>query len=184
MPRLIPNLICFFLILNTNSPHVCSQNTPDVQPFGPPLEIPLYLSGTYGELRSNHFHAGLDFRTAGVVGQRVKATADGVVSRISVSPSGYGHALYVSHPGGLLTVYGHLNAFREDIARYCREEQYRLKQFAVDLTPDSLQFPVKKGDLIGYSGNTGSSGGPHLHYEIRDHATDSPLNPLRFHNPR
>ena len=183
MPRLIPNLICFFLILNTNGPLICSKNPPGSPPFGPPLEIPLYLSGTYGELRNNHFHAGLDFRTAGVIGQRVNATADGVVSRISVSPSGYGHALYVSHPGGLLTVYGHLNAFREDIARYCREEQYRLKQFAVDLMPDSLQFPVKKGDLIGYSGNTGSSGGPHLHYEIRHRATNSPLNPQRFHNP-
>ena len=136
--------------------------------FRYPLDVPMSLSGNYGELRSNHFHAGIDFRVGGVVGAPIYAAAQGYVSRITVGPSGYGNAVYITHPNGYMTVYGHMHCFNDALAEYVRQSQYGQESFRQDIsfTPD--QFPVKKGQYIGKAGNTGSSGGPHLHFEIRD----------------
>ena len=145
-----------------------------------PLDIPLYLAGNFGELRSNHFHSGLDFKTQGREGLNVYSSDTGYVSRIKISPYGYGKALYISHPNGLTTVYAHLKEYNADITKFLKEAQYELESFVVDLYPGKGQLPVGRGEKIGLSGNTGSSGGPHLHYEIRDTKTERPLNPLVF----
>ena len=137
------------------------------------------LSGSVGELRSTHFHTGLDIKTEGVEGLPVFASQDGYISRISVSPTGYGHALYIQHPDGNTTVYGHLQRFNETIATYVLKEQYRTKSFSLNRYPAKTKFPVKKGDIIAYSGNSGSSGGPHLHWDLRD-AYQRPLNSLEM----
>ena len=142
-----------------------------------------YLSGSLGELRSAHFHAGIDIKTDGVEGLPVYASANGYVSRIKVEGGGYGNALYIAHPNlGTTTVYGHLQRFETEMASYVRREQYRRKQFSVDLYLSPGQFPVVRGERIGYSGNSGSSGGPHLHFEIRD-SDQRPLNPLHCNFP-
>lgn len=133
-----------------------------------PLDVTMSLSGNYGELRSNHFHAGIDFRVGGVVGAPIYATADGYVSRITVGPSGYGNALYIKHRNGYVSVYGHMHCFKDEIAEFVREKQYESESFRQDITLSPEQFPVRQGDFIGKAGNTGSSGGPHLHFEIRD----------------
>lgn len=148
--------------------------------FRPPLEIPLYLSGTFGELRSNHFHSGIDIKTNQREGQRVVAAADGTVSRIKVSPHGFGNAIYVVHPNGYTTVYAHLQRFNDEIQQYVKAEQYRQETFDLELFPPAGKFTVKKGDLIALSGNSGGSGGPHLHFEIRDTRTEKIINPLLF----
>jgi len=147
--------------------------------FRVPVNLPVSLSGSYGELRATHFHAGIDIRVGGVSGAPLFAAESGYISRISVSPSGYGHALYIDHPNGRTTLYGHMQEFAPAIASWVREQQYSSKSFQVNLNPDKNQFPVKKGDLIGKAGNTGSSGGPHLHFEVRETPTQIPLNPLK-----
>ncbi len=149
--------------------------------FGVPFDFPLYLSGNFGELRPNHFHGGLDFKTQGVEGKPIRSIEDGYVSRISVMPGGYGLALYVTHPNGYTSVYGHMQRFASAIAQYVEDEQYACESFEVNLFPDASLFPVKKGDVIGLSGNTGSSGGPHLHLEVRITETNEPVNPLQFY---
>jgi hypothetical protein len=144
------------------------------------LDIPLYLSGNFAELRSNHFHAGLDIKTQGVEGQKVYAVAEGYISRIKVSPYGYGKAIYVTHPNGYTSVYGHLKKYSEKIAKVVEEKQYQSERFAVQLFPAPFSIPVKKGEIIAYSGNSGGSAGPHLHFEIRETASEHPVNPLFF----
>ena len=146
------------------------SNTKDSVNFIYPLKVPMSLSGNYGELRSNHFHGGVDFRVGGVVGAPVYACEKGYVSRISVSGSGYGNALYITHPNGYVSVYGHLLKFSDKIAAYVKQQQYNNEEFAVDLVLDKAVFVVQKGEQIANAGNTGSSGGPHLHFEIRDTA--------------
>lgn len=148
--------------------------------FRSPLDIPLFLSGNFGELRSNHFHAGLDIKTQGIEGQNVFAIADGYVSRIKVSPYGYGNAIYITHPNGFTSVYGHLQKYNEAITKVVKTYQYKKEKFAVELFPTPFSMPVKKGELIAYSGNSGGSGGPHLHFEIRNTANEHPMNPLLF----
>ncbi len=148
--------------------------------FRVPFDFPLFLSGNFGELRPNHFHGGLDIKTQGVEGKQIHSIDDGYVSRISVAPGGYGNALYVTHPNGYTSVYGHLQSFSSELARYVEDQQYALESFEVNLFPDSLLFPVKKGDIIALSGNTGSSGGPHLHLEVRKTETNEPVDPLPF----
>ena len=137
------------------------------------------LSGTMGELRSNHFHSGIDIRTYNRIGLPVRAAQRGYISRVSVSPSGYGNAVYVTHPNGHTTVYGHLNHFEKNLAAYVLKEQYRRKTFAVNLYFKPGTFPVDRGDTIAFSGNSGGSSGPHLHFDIRDQNNEA-LNPLQF----
>lgn len=148
--------------------------------FVSPLEIPLNLSGNFGELRTNHFHAGIDIKTDQVEGLNVVASAEGYVSRIKVSPVGYGYALYIDHPNGYTTVYGHLLSYAPKIDEYVKRQQYELESFSVDLTPEKGLLQVTKGEIIGLSGNTGSSGGPHLHFEVRETQTEKLINPLLF----
>ena len=148
--------------------------------YGEPMDIPIYLSATFGELRPNHLHAGLDIKTQGVEGKKVYAIADGYVSRIGVSPYGYGNVLYVTHSDGYTSVYAHLQRFSGEIAKYVKEYQYKHKKYAAQIYPDADKFPVKKGDLIAYSGNSGGSGGPHLHFEIRHTGSEKPVNPMYF----
>jgi hypothetical protein len=149
--------------------------------FRNPLDIPISLSANFGEIRTDHFHTGFDIRTGGKTGLKVYAAAEGYVSRIKVSAGGFGNALYITHPNGYMTVYGHLEKFNSAISKYVKEQQYAKESFEVELFPDATKFPVKKGDVIALSGNSGSSGGPHLHFEIRDASGESyPLNPASF----
>ena len=145
-----------------------------------PVDFPIGLSGTFGEPRTGHFHSGIDIRTQQAVGKKVYAIADGYVSRISVSPGGYGKALYITHSDGHTSVYGHLQGFNETITKYVTAEQYKNETFAINLTLEPSQIPVKKGEVVALSGNSGSSAGPHLHFEIRDTETEEPLNPQAF----
>ena len=147
--------------------------------FSNPLDIPLLLSGNFGELRSNHFHSGLDIKTQQREGLPVYAPADGYVKRIKVSHYGYGKALYLQHPNGYSSVYAHLQSYAGPIQQYVKEHQYNKESFEIELFPESDVLPVKKGQIIAYSGNSGSSGGPHLHFEIRDGAS-RPMNPMLF----
>lgn len=157
---------------------ICSQTNTAGRGYRIPLDLPVSLSGSYGELRATHFHAGIDLRVGGVVGASLFAAESGFISRISVSPTGYGLALYIQHPDGMTTLYGHMHDFAPKITRWVREQQYEKEKFAVNLYPDSTMFPVKRGEFIGRAGNSGSSGGPHLHFEVRDTETQIPLNPI------
>jgi len=148
--------------------------------FIAPVKIPLSLSANFGELRIDHFHSGLDIRTQGVTGKEVIATASGYVYRISVSSGGFGKALYLRHPSGYSTVYAHLDRFIPEIEAYVKASQYAKKSYIITLFPSKEKFRVDQGDLIAFSGNTGSSSGPHLHYEIRKSENEVPVNPLLF----
>jgi hypothetical protein len=138
-----------------------------------------YLTGSMGELRSNHFHAGIDIKTDFSIGLPVYCSADGYVSRIKVSSFGYGKVVYITHPNGLTTVYAHLEKFNDTLAAWVLKKQYELQSFDIDLNPAPNELPVKKGQILAKSGNTGSSGGPHLHYEVRDQQ-ERVWNPLLF----
>lgn len=167
----------FILTILLCCAHICSAQKLDPAYYDYPLRnVAGYYSANFGEMRPNHFHAGTDFKTDGVEGKPVVAVADGYVSRVSQSPTGYGLALYVTHPNGTTSVYGHLSRFRKDIADFVFSERHRLKQSRVDLYCQADQFPVKRGEEIARSGNTGSSQGPHLHFEIRDAKTQKTLN--------
>jgi hypothetical protein len=148
--------------------------------FGSPLTIPLTLAGNFGEIRLNHFHYGLDFRTNNREGYPVLAAADGYISRIKVSGYGYGKVIYINHPNGYTTVYGHLSEFNPPISEHVKAAQYKNEKFEFEYYPNPYEFPVKKGQIIALSGNTGGSQGPHLHFEIRDTKTEEPINPLLF----
>ena len=147
--------------------------------FEDPLQVPLFLAGSFGELRSNHFHSGLDIKTQQRTGLAVVAAADGFVSRINVSNFGYGKALYIQHPNGYTTVYGHLQNFSPEIEAYIKKLQYKKESYEVEVFPSAEELRVSKGELVANSGNTGGSGGPHLHFEIRD-GQQRPMNPLMF----
>ncbi len=149
--------------------------------FVAPLDIPLVLSANFGELRSNHFHSGLDFKTQGRTGLPVYAADEGYISRVAVSPWGYGNALYIDHPSGYTTVYAHLDSFAPFIGKHIETLQYECESFAIDTTFAAGAFPVTRGMRIGTSGNSGSSGGPHLHFEIRHTTSESPIDPLPWY---
>ena len=145
-----------------------------------PVKIPISLSATFAELRSNAFHAGVDIRTQGVEGKEVFAVADGYVSRIGVSPYGYGKVLYITHNDGFTSVYAHMSKFNKMITDFVKDKQYKDESFAQNIMLKENEFPIKRGDFLGFTGNSGSSGGPHLHYEIRYTKTQEPVNPLYF----
>jgi hypothetical protein len=157
-----------------------AQKTVPDDEFVPPLDGDLYLSGTFGELRSNHFHSGIDIKTGGVSGKKVYAIGDGYISRIKVGLWGYGNVLYITHPNGYVSVYGHLKIFNDSISAFVRKEQYKRKSFEVEIFPEKDRFRVKKGEVIAFSGNSGGSAGPHLHFEIRKASNQHPVNPLLF----
>ena len=149
--------------------------------FASPVARTMQLSGTFGELRSNHFHAGIDIKSInGRPGEKILASAHGYIARISVRPGGYGNALYIAHPNGYTTVYAHLDRFTDTIAQYVKAKQYEMKRFNVELYPRPDQFRLEQNEHIGYLGNSGSSFGPHLHFEIRRTANQIPINPLHF----
>ena len=148
--------------------------------FRAPVDIPMFLAGNFGELRPNHFHAGIDIKTEGREGLPVYASAEGYVSRIKIGWGGYGKALYITHPNGFTTVYGHLKNFSPKIEEYVRKAQYKKRSFSIELFPEASDLKVDKSEVVANSGNTGGSGGPHLHFEIRDTESEVPINPLLF----
>lgn len=157
---------------------VIGQSLPELE--HPPIKIPVYLSGNFGEIRGNHFHTGLDIKTRGSEGYNLYAVWNGTVSRINVAPYGYGRALYIRHPNGYTTVYAHLKSFSPEIEAYIKSEQYRQKTWDIEIYPPSGMFNFSAGDIVALSGNSGSSQGPHLHFEIRESKTERPVNPQRF----
>jgi len=145
-----------------------------------PIDLPLNLSGTFGEFRSSHFHYGLDVTTNKKPGYNVYSIDSGSIVRIKVSTSGYGKVLYISHPNGLTSIYAHLKEFSPKIQEYIKAQQYLNESYSVQKFFNNGEMKVNKGDLIGYTGNTGGSSGPHLHFEIRNTKSQNPINPLSF----
>jgi hypothetical protein len=164
-------LFCFTLVAQEEYPK---------DAFRPPMDIPIILAGTFGELRSNHFHSGIDIKTQQREGIPVMSIGDGTITRIKVSLWGYGKVLYIAHPNGYTSVYGHLQKFSPSIEAYIKKLQYDKKSFEVEVFPDFGELKVEKGELIAYSGNTGGSAGPHLHFEIRSSISEKPTNPLLY----
>ena len=152
--------------------------------FCPPFDFDLYLSGSFGELRSNHFHSGIDFKTQGVVGKPIRSVADGYICRAKVQTGGYGQALYVMHDNGYMTVYAHLERFPAGIASRVRALQYKDECFEVDMEFAPNEFRVRRGEVLAFAGNSGYSFGPHLHFEVRDSTGEELYDPLPFYKNR
>ena len=180
MKHLIYSLI---LLIFSSSAYAQKDEPVDKAYYAAPVKIPISLAGNFAELRPNHFHGGIDIKTQGKTGLPVFAAADGYIARISVSQTGYGNSLYINHSNGTTTVYGHLQSFIKPVQDYIRNIQYEKETFVIDQTVPEDMFQVKKGDQIAFSGNTGSSGGPHLHFEIRKTKEEIILNPLLFNMP-
>ena len=163
--------LLFNILLFTN---VISQNSVDY-----PLDIPIILSGTFGELRPNHFHAGIDIKTQGIEGLNVYSIADGYISRIQITHGGNGKALYIKHDNGQSSVYAHLKKFSKKIEKIVKKVQYSKESYTVKIFPKKNEYRITAKEIIGLSGNTGRSTGPHLHYELRDNK-DRPINPMKY----
>lgn len=170
-------LAALVLFLASNS--VFSQDLMDKN-YTPPIGIPMVLAANFGELRPNHFHMGVDFKTNGRIGYNLYSIADGYVSRIKVSPYGYGKVIYIDHPNGKTSVYAHCSEFKGAIDSIVRISQYADENYEVEIFPKPHEISVKKGDIIALSGNTGSSTAPHLHFEIRETLSEDALNPLVY----
>lgn len=170
-------LVLFLLMLSLDT--YAQQNYPK-DAFRSPMDIPLILAGTFGELRSNHFHSGIDIKTQQREGLPIYAIGDGSVTRIKISLWGYGKAIYVAHPNGYTSVYGHLQKFAPEIEAYIKKAQYKKESYEIELFPDLGELTVEKGKVLAYGGNTGGSSGPHLHFEIRSSITEKPTNPLLY----
>ncbi len=176
----------FFTFLFFTSTIFAQIFAPKIYPtnyFIYPVDARISLAANFGELRPNHYHMGLDCRTNQVINRPVKAAADGYIARVTIAPFGFGQAIYINHPNGLTTVYGHLQSFIPALEKYVKAQQYNQELWNVDLEIPSSLFPVKKGQFIAKSGNTGGSQGPHCHFEIRNTKTDKVLNPLLFNLP-
>ena len=174
------NFKCFYLFFSVV---VCSHNLVaqhNKTDFRSPIGIPIILSGNFGELRTNHFHTGLDIKTNGSINYRIYAVDSGYVSRIKVSHWGYGKAIYVDHPNGYTSVYAHLDHFPKKIEQILRKKQYENQTEQIDFTLNRDEILVNKGEVIAYSGNTGGSSGPHLHFELRETITEFPVNPQLY----
>jgi len=170
-----------FTVYLAPAQQIFSGNKYPLSYFRQPLDIvPPALAGSFGEIRANHFHSGIDFRTNQREGYPVYAIADGYISRLRVQNSGFGQALYINHANGYTSVYGHLQRFAPKIAGIVKNLEYEKKSFEIDEFPDPTLIPVRKGEIIAWSGNRGSSGGPHLHFEIRDTQTEETINPQFF----
>lgn len=167
--------LIFFILLSSG---LNAQLKLDTLGWIPPVDIPIYLSGNFAELRTGHFHAGIDIKTQGKEGAKLYAVQDGYISRIKVSSGGYGKAIYITHPDGYTSVYAHLKEYNIQLEKYVRSAQYARQNYNVDIFPEKGELTVKQGDVIGLSGNSGSSAGPHLHFEIRDTKNSRPLNGL------
>jgi hypothetical protein len=177
--KILPVLILFTGIYF----NVCGQIQSRPYPknyFRYPLDLAPITAGSFGELRPNHFHSGLDFKTNQRTGYPVHAVFDGYVSRLRIQFGGFGHAIYITHPNGYTTVYGHIERFSPAMAKLIRDYQYEHQTFEADFKLDPLQMPVCKDDVIAWSGNEGASAGPHLHFEIRDTQTEETVNPQLF----
>lgn len=172
--------LTFFFLLVLLVIQAAGQTNYPKNYFRSPVSFPVTLAGSFGELRKNHFHSGIDIRTEGVQGKPVYAIADGYVSRVNVSPGGFGKALYITHPNGYTSLYGHLKSYAGAIGAWVKAQQYKNESFAIDTEVPQGLLKVKKGDLVAYSGNSGASGGPHLHFEIRDAKTQEIIDPLDF----
>ena len=166
-------LLTIFFLLNSI---IYSQNSGDY-----PLDIPIILSGTFAELRPNHFHAGIDIKTKGTEGFNVYSIGDGYVSRIQITHGGYGKALYIKHDNGQSSVYAHLKKYSPKIEKIVKEIQYSNESYTFRVYPKENEIRISEKEMVGYSGNTGRSYGPHLHYELRDEK-DRPINPLEYKN--
>lgn len=167
-------------VLLLNCMTIWGQENYPKDAFRSPMDIPLILAGTFGELRSNHFHAGIDIKTQQRQGLPIYAIGDGSVTRIKISHWGYGKAIYVAHPNGYTSVYGHLRKFSPSLEEYIKKIQYQKRSYEVEIFPDYGELKVAKGEVIAYSGNTGGSSGPHLHFEIRSSISEKPTNPLLY----
>lgn len=174
------NKYIFTFILIISIPKLIAQTEYPQDYFRNPLEIPIILAGTFGELRTAHFHSGMDLKTQQKEGLNVHTAAEGYVSRIKVSNWGYGKALYITHPNGYTTVYAHLKKFNKNIEAYIRKNQYRLEKEEIQLFPKKEVLPIQTDEIIAYSGSTGGFIAPHLHFEIRSTKTEKIINPMHF----
>lgn len=172
-------ILAMLIVFNSSS---YSQNY-SAGYFRNPLGIPMQLVANFGEIRSDHFHMGFDLRTQQRENLPVYAAAEGYINRVVIEAGGYGRAIYITHPGGYTTLYAHLNDFFPSLNYYVKTRQYKEEKWEQDITFTPKQFPVSKGQFIAYSGNTGASQGPHLHFEIRDSKTGNNVNPRLFHFP-
>lgn len=183
MFKYTPKVLIFILIfLNaaTSTAQLFSSKNYPGDYFEYPVVAAKAFVANFGELRPNHYHMGLDCRTDQAQNKKIVAAADGYIAKVKIEPWGFGRAIYINHPNGLTTLYAHLNDFYTGLENYVKQQQYAQKSWAIYLDIPSDLFPVKKGDTIALSGNTGGSQGPHLHFEIRDTKTDKVLNPSLF----
>ena len=173
------NILILLLVIITLGKSVLSQPKNNLN-YRSPLEIPLIFAANFGELRSNHFHMGVDYKTKHVEGMKIFSVQDGYVSRIKVSSYGYGKVIYINHPEGVTSVYAHCSIFKGEIDSIVKVHQHLKESFEIDIKLNNDEIKVEKGQVIALSGNTGGSTAPHLHFELRDTETETALNPLKY----